>query len=225
MPLPSDILAHARAFVFDAYGTVFDVHSAVARHTAAVGPEAARLSEIWRAKQLEYSWILSLCGRYEPFWSLTERALDYALSRCPTVDRSLRVQLLDSYRTLDAYPEAATALMSVRQRGFRTGILSNGSPDMLASAVRSAGLGEVFDEVLSVDAARVFKTDPRTYALVTAAFDVNPNEVVFVSSNRWDAAGASAFGFRSVWVNRAGLPEEYDQLPPAAVMNNISDLL
>ena len=149
MSIHSDILAHARAFVFDAYGTVFDVHSAVVRHTAAVGPEAARLSEIWRAKQLEYSWILSLCGRYEPFWSLTEQALDYALSRCPTVDRTLRFQLLSAYRTLDAYPEAATALMSLRQRGFRTAIFSNGSTEMLASAVHSAGLGEVFDEVLS----------------------------------------------------------------------------
>ena len=100
MPLPSDLLAYARAFVFDAYGTVFDVHSAVARHTAAVGPEAAPLSEIWRAKQLEYSWILSLCGRYKPFWSLTERALDYALARCVTVDRTLRVQLQARQRPL-----------------------------------------------------------------------------------------------------------------------------
>ena len=225
MPIQSDVLARARAFVFDAYGTIFDVHSAVVRHSAAVGPEAARLSEIWRAKQLEYSWILSLCSRYEPFWSLTERALDYALSRCPTVDRSLRVQLLDSYRTLDAYLEAPTALLRLRQRSFRTGILSNGSTDMLASAVHSAGLREAFDEVLSVDAAQVFKTDPRTYALVTAAFGLSEEEVVFVSSNRWDVAGASAFGFQSVWVNRAGLPEEYDQLPPAAVIDDLASLL
>jgi 2-haloacid dehalogenase len=106
MPLTVDLLAVRRAVVFDAYGTLFDVHAAVARHAAAVGPDAARLSEIWRAKQLEYSWVLSLAGRYEPFWTLTERALDHAFARCPAVDRALREPLLDAYRTLDAFPDA-----------------------------------------------------------------------------------------------------------------------
>src|SRR5215207_6489532 len=154
MPPSVDLLAGRRAVVFDAYGTLFDVHAAVARHAAAVGPDAARLSEIWRAKQLEYSWMLSLAGRYEPFWTLTERALDHAFARCPTVDRGLREALLDAYRTLDAFPDAAATLAGLRERGFRTGILSNGSPAMLASAVGSAGLGPLLDAVLSVDAAR-----------------------------------------------------------------------
>src|SRR3954449_13415584 len=158
MPPSADLLAGRRAVVFDAYGTLFDVHAAVARHAAAVGPEAARLSEIWRAKQLEYSWVLSLAGRYEPFWTLTERALDFALARCPAVDRSLRPALLDAYRTLDAYPEAPGVLARLRQGGVRTGILSNGSPEMLASAVASAGLEALLEAVLSVDAIRVFKT-------------------------------------------------------------------
>src|SRR5215204_4473789 len=188
MPPSVDLLAGRRAVVFDAYGTLFDVHAAVARHAAAVGPDAARLSEIWRAKQLEYSWVLSLAGEYEPFWALTERALDYAFARCPTVDRGLRAA------PLDAYPEVARVLARLRERGFRTGILSNGSPDMLESAVASAGLAGLLDAVLSVDAIGIFKTSPRTYGLVTAAFDVAPAEVVFVPSNRWDAAGATAFG-------------------------------
>jgi 2-haloacid dehalogenase len=216
MPLPSELVAHARAFVFDAYGTLFDVHAAVARHAQTVGPEGSRLSEIWRAKQLEYSWVLSLAGEYEPFWALTQRALDYAFARCPTVDRGLLAALLDAYRSL--------VLARLRERGFRTGILSNGSPDMLESAVASAGLAGLLDAVLSVDAIGVFKTSPRTYGLVTAAFDVAPAEVVFVSSNRWDAAGATAFGFRSVWVNRAGLPDEYDAFPPAATVSDLSAL-
>jgi 2-haloacid dehalogenase len=224
MPLPSDLVASARAFVFDAYGTLFDVHAAVARHAAAVGPEAARLSEIWRAKQLEYSWVLSLARRYEPFWTLTERALDYALARCPSVERGVRAALLDAYRRLDAYPEAVGVLMRLRERGLATGILSNGSPEMLASAVASAGLADLLDHVLSVDAVGVFKTDPRTYALVTGAFGCNPGGIVFVSSNRWDVAGAAAFGFRSVWVNRAGLPDEYGELPPAATVRDLSAL-
>jgi 2-haloacid dehalogenase len=225
MPLSAGLLARSRAVVFDAYGTLFDVHAAVARHAAAVGPDAARLSEIWRLKQLEYSWVLSLAGRYEPFWTLTERALEHAFARCPTVDRSLRGPLLDAYRKLDAFPDAAATLPRLRERGFRTGILSNGSPAMLESAVASAGLGRLLDAVLSVDAVGVFKTSPRTYALVTAAFDVAPEEVIFVSSNRWDIAGAAAFGFGAVWVNRAGLPDEYGELPPVAVVADLSGIL
>jgi 2-haloacid dehalogenase len=225
MSLPDAVVENARAFVFDAYGTLFDVHAAVARHAAAVGPEAARLSEIWRAKQLEYSWVLSLAGRYEPFWTLTERALDYAFARCPTADRGVRAALLDAYRTLDAYPDVAGVLARLRERGFGIAILSNGSPDMLASAVASARLAELLDAVLSVDAVGVFKTSPRAYALVTSAFDVKPEEIVFISSNRWDAAGATAFGFRSVWVNRAGLPDEYDAFPPAATMSGLAELI
>jgi 2-haloacid dehalogenase len=223
MPLPP-ALSDARAFVFDAYGTLFDVHSAVARHAAALGPDGARLSEIWRAKQLEYSWVLSLAGRYEPFWTLTERALDFALARCPAVDRSLRPALLDAYRTLDAYPEAPGVLARLRQGGVRTGILSNGSPEMLASAVASAGLEALLDAVLSVDAVRVFKTSPRTYELVLAAFKLAPKEVAFVSSNRWDVAGAAAFGFRAIWVNRARQPEEYPGLEPVLIVDDLGGL-
>src|SRR6478736_8291252 len=117
-----------RAYVFDAYGTLFDVHAAIARHRDTAGPEADRFSEIWRTKQLEYAWMLSAAGHYEPFWTLTERALDHAFARCPTVDRALREPLLDAYRTLDAFPDAAATLAGLRERGLRTGILSNGSP-------------------------------------------------------------------------------------------------
>ena len=214
-----------KAVVFDAYGTLFDVHSAVGRHMAQVGPDAARFSEIWRTKQLEYSWVLSLAGRYEPFWTLTERALDYALARFPSIDRSLRPQLLEAYRTLDAYPEVQATLRAVRARGLRTGILSNGDPGMLNAAVDSAGLAGDLDAVLSVDAARVFKTSPHTYALVLQAFSVNADEVVFVSSNRWDIAGAAAFGFTPVWVNRLGLPDEYPALAPGAVIPSLDRLV
>ncbi len=214
-----------KAVIFDAYGTLFDVHSAVGRHMAQVGPDAARFSEIWRTKQLEYSWVLSLAGRYEPFWTLTERALDYALARFPSIDRSLRPQLLETYRTLDAYPEVQATLRALRSRGLRTGILSNGDPGMLNAAVESAGLADDLDAVLSVDAAQVFKTSPRTYALVLQAFSVAAEEVVFVSSNRWDIAGAAAFGFTPIWVNRLGLPDEYPELAPGAVVASLDQLV
>ena len=214
----------ARAVVFDAYGTLFDVHSAVARHAGAVGPDAARLSEIWRAKQLEYTWVLSLAGRRQSFWTLTERALDHALSRCPDVDRAVRPALLAAYRALDAYPEVPDVLGQLRESGFKLGILSNGDPAMLADALRSAELDGLFDAVLSVGAAGVFKTSPRAYALVPAALDVEPGEVLFVSSNRWDVAGAVAFGFPALWVNRAGLPDEYPGLDPVLIAGDLRAL-
>src|SRR5215211_6284894 len=138
MPPSVDLLARRRAVVFDAYGTLFDVHAAVARHAAAVGPDAARLSEIWRAKQLEYSWVLSLAGQYEPFWSLTEKALDHAFARCRSAPAALRAKLLDAYRSLDAYPDARGALERARGAGKFTAILSNGDTGMLDAAVSSA---------------------------------------------------------------------------------------
>jgi 2-haloacid dehalogenase len=196
-------------FVFDAYGTLFDVHAAIARHRAAVGPDADRVSEIWRAKQLEYTWTLTLAGRYLDFWMLTEQALDFALARVPSVDARLKDQLLDAYRTLGAYADARSALHTLKERGRRTAILSNGSPAMLATAVNAAKLETLLDAVISVDALRMYKPSPQVYRLVCKHFDVAAPEIVFVSSNRWDVMGAAGFGFRAVWVNRAGLPDEY----------------
>jgi 2-haloacid dehalogenase len=218
-------LASARAYVFDAYGTLFDVHSAVSRHRGQIGAEADRLSEIWRAKQLEYTWVLSLAGAYQPFWILTERALAYALARCSTVDPGVKPMLMEAYRTLDAYPEVPDALAGLRARGMRTGILSNGDPGMLADAVAWAGVADLIDAVLSVDAAGVFKTDPRSYALVPAALGLPVSEIAFVSSNRWDVAGAAAFGFPCVWVNRLNLPDEYPDHRPVRVVASLSEIV
>ncbi|MCB8820106.1 haloacid dehalogenase type II [Microvirga rosea] len=223
-PAPT-VLATAKAVVFDAYGTLFDVHSVVARHAAAIGTSAQPFSDLWRQKQLEYSWVLSLAGRYEPFWILTERALDYAFTRFPEVDRGLRPALLQAYRKLDAYGDASSTLGALRRGGLRTGILSNGDPGMLDAAVTSADLGKDLDAVLSVDAAAVFKTHPRAYELALSAFSAGTDDIVFVSSNRWDIAGATAFGFRTVWINRAGLPEEYAELAPRAVVSSLRELL
>ncbi|GEP09539.1 haloacid dehalogenase type II [Methylobacterium gnaphalii] len=211
--------------VFDAYGTLLDVHSAVQRHADGIGPEASSLSALWRVKQLEYSWVLSLIGGYQTFWSLTEQALDYALARHPTVDPALRQPLLDAYRALDAYPEVPDVLLRLREAGLRTAILSNGNQDMLDIAVASASLADRLDAVLSVDAVQVFKTSPKAYQLVLDRFSGTPAEVVFCSSNRWDIAGAAAFGFTAVWVNRQGLPDEYPDLAPTAVVKDLSALL
>ena len=150
-------------FVFDAYGTLFNVHAAIARFRAEAGPEADRMSEVWRAKQLEYSWTLTLAGHYVDFWALTERALDYALTRFPSVDKALRPRLLEAYFKLDAFPDARAALRTLKSKGHKTGILSNGSPNMLKGAVDGAGVGADLDAVLSVDALKMFKPRPEVY--------------------------------------------------------------
>jgi 2-haloacid dehalogenase len=201
-------------YVFDAYGTLFDVHAAIARHRAAAGAEADRFSEIWRTKQLEYTWTLTLAGRYVDFWTLTEQALSFAFARVPSVDRALKSKLLDAYLALDPFADAAAALTDLKSRGNRLAILSNGTPRMLASAIDAAGFSGLFDAVLSVDTVRLYKPRREVYALVTDTFAVTPAEVIFVSSNRWDVMGATAFGFKAAWVNRARMPDEYRELAP-----------
>jgi len=213
------------AYVFDAYGTLFDVHAAIGSRRAAAGPEAERFSEIWRSKQLEYTWTLTLAGRYVDFWTLTERALDYAFARVPSVDRALRPKLLDAYLGLDAFPEVRASLIELKTRGARLAILSNGTPRMLGAAVAAAGIGAQLDAVLSVDAVRVYKPRPEVYALVTDALAVKPRDVAFVSSNRWDVMGAASFGFAAVWINRSRLPDEYAELAPLREIPDLAALI
>lgn len=195
-------------FVFDAYGTLFDVHSAIGRFRTEAGPDADRISDLWRTKQLEYSWTLTLAGKYEDFWTLTERALDYALARFPSVNKSLKPRYLDAYLTLDAYPDARATLQALKARGLATAILSNGSPNMLQAAVNAAGLDKELDAILSVDSLRMFKPRPEVYQFTADTMKAAPGEVIFASSNRWDVMGARAFGFRPVWVNRTNMPDE-----------------
>lgn len=213
-----------RTYVFDAYGTMFDVHAAIGRHRAAAGPDADRFSEVWRTKQLEYTWTLTLAGQYVEFWTLTERALDYAFARFPSVDRGLRQRLLDAYFELDAFPDAAATLEALRRGGAATAILSNGSPRMLAGAVDGAGLGGLLDAVLSVDTLRIYKPRAEVYQMVVDSMRVAPADVVFVSSNRWDVMGATKFGFRTAWINRAKAPDEYPEQAPVAVLSSLSEL-
>jgi len=212
------------AFVFDAYGTLFDVHAAIARHRAAAGPDADRFSEIWRTKQLEYTWTLTLAGHYVDFWTLTQRALDFALARVPSVDRGLRAKLLDAYLTLDAYADARAALSQLKAKGARLAILTNGTPRMVSAAVEAAGIGNLLDAVLSVDAVRAYKPRPEVYALATATLGVKPADVAFVSSNRWDVMGAVSFGFNAFWVNRAQTPDEYTDFAPLRQLSTLAAL-
>jgi 2-haloacid dehalogenase len=214
------------AYVFDAYGTLFDVHAAVARHRERAGPDAERLSDLWRLKQLEYTWTLTLSQQYSDFWALTERALDFALARMPSIDSSLKPLLLDAYLTLDAFADATGALRALVARGERCAVLSNGSPGMLDAAVASAGVGDLLDVVLSADAVRMYKPRAEVYSLVTDHYRCAPADIVFVSANRWDVMGGMHYGFDSVWINRAGSPDEYGRphrsLPDLASLPKLS---
>lgn len=212
------------AYVFDAYGTLFDVHAAVRKHAADAGPDGQLLSEIWRAKQLEYSWVRTLMGNYVDFWQLTEQALDFAFARVPSVDAALKTELLEAYWHLDCYEEVPRVLRALKDGGSRVAILSNGSPEMLDAAVKSAALDGVLDDVFSVDPIEKFKAVPEVYDMVTTAWRLYPDAVSFQSSNRWDIAGAKKFGFRTVWINRASQPDEYRDFSADAILPSLEGL-
>jgi 2-haloacid dehalogenase len=202
--------------IFDAYGTLFDVAAAARMAAAEPGQEQLaaiwpKLADDWRRKQLEYSWLRAVMRQHCDFWQVTQDGLDWAMEASELDVPELRERLLALYWELSAYPEVPAMLATLKARGLTTAILSNGSPDMLSAAVRSAGVEDMFDDLLSVESVGVFKPDARVYRLVTERFGCIPEQVLFVSSNGWDAAAAAGFGFRVAWVNRAGTP--VDRLP------------
>lgn len=212
------------ACVFDAYGTLFDVHSAAERCRADLGSRADQVSNTWRTKQLQYSWLRSLMREYVPFWQVTGEALDFALAEAGLADPALREKLMNLYLELSCYPEVPGVLTTLKAGGLRTGILSNGSRAMLDSAVANSDLGNRLDAVLSVDDVEVFKVDPRVYALATKRFSCLPDQICFMSSNAWDAWAASHFGFRVAWVNRFGQPPERLPGKPDAEIRTLDGL-
>lgn len=214
-----------KACVFDAYGTLFDVHSAVAAHKPRIGEAADAVSAMWRAKQLEYTWLRSLMGRHVDFWRITGDALDYALDAHDIDDVSLREDLMQAYMTLDAYPEVKDVLQSLRDAGYRTAILSNGSPAMLKAAVDGAGIADLLDANLSIEDVGIYKPDPRVYQLAVDRLNVRPEEISFQSSNAWDAVGAATFGFKVAWVNRFGQRRERLTAEPQAEIRDLNQLL
>jgi len=210
-----------RGYVFDAYGTIFDVHSVV-EAGAAVTSDPRALSLLWRQKQLEYTWLRSLMGRYEDFWAVTEAALRYAVRRLdiPASEAQLRT-LMDAYLRLACFPDVQSALTGLR--GARA-ILSNGAPAMLQAAVRSSGLAPLLEHVISVDRVRTYKPAPAVYALGPETLGIPAAELLFVSSNAWDVAGAKSFGYRVAWCNRLGAPEEELGLRADYVVTTLAEL-
>jgi 2-haloacid dehalogenase len=216
----------AKACVFDAYGTLFDVHSAVGRHRDALGDKADAVSATWRDKQLQYSWLRSLMGAYVPFWQVTREALEYAFAMHGVENDVLAEALMGAYLELDAYPEVKSTLETLQGQGFKLAILSNGSREMLSAAVNNAGLEPIFDAVLSVEAVGIFKPHASVYQMGCDSLGVTANEICFLSSNAWDVCGAANFGFQVAWINRFSQPAErlpgerkamiktLDELPP-----------
>ena len=198
-----------KACVFDAYGTLFDVAAAAKAAADDLGDKSGPLAEIWRTKQLQYTWLRSLMDDYADFWKVTGDALDYALAATGMKgDPALRRKLMELYRALGAYPDAVATLRALKNARVKTAILSNGSPAMLRAAVKSAGLAPLLDHVLSVHSLKIYKPDSRVYRLATRTLKVGPAAICFVSSNGWDAWAGARFGLRSVWINRTGAPPE-----------------
>ena len=215
-----------RACVFDAYGTLFDVAAAARNAAAAPGGEALadvwpKLAETWRLKQLEYSWLRAVADDYIPFWQVTQDALDYALDLHGLGDAGLRATLLGLYERLDAYPEVPGVLRDLKDAGYTTAILSNGSSDMLDAAIDSAGLRDVLDGAFSVEDVGVFKPHDKVYALAEDRLGVTGDGIAFFSSNGWDATHAARYGFASVWVNRGGLPLDRVGARPARIVDSL----
>ena len=215
--------------VFDAYGTLFDVAAAARTAASEPGRDALaacwqKLANDWRLKQLQYTWLRAVADAHGDFWNVTQDGLDWAMENNALNDPELRERLLQLYWELQAYPEVPEMLGALKQEGLNTAILSNGSPAMLDGAVQSAGLGEMLDDVLSVESVGIFKPHKSVYDLVGKRFQCANEEVLFVSSNGWDAAYGAQFGFHTVWVNRAGEP--MDRLPakPTTVLPNLTDI-
>jgi len=215
-----------RAAVFDAYGTLLDVHAAMARHADRLPPDWEQISAEWRVKQLEYTWVRSLTGptHHRDFWRLTQDALAFVAARHGITDPAVLALLLDAYRHLPAYEDAAPTLRTLRGQGLQTAILSNGDPGMLGAAVDAGGLTPLLDAVLSVESVGVFKPDPRVYALMTQHLNLKPEQIAFVSSNAWDAQAAGAFGCQVFWCNRSAQPSEYGLGDTATVIPGLAAL-
>ena len=212
-----------QAIVFDAYGTLFDVHSVSQQCEVLFPGKSSQLVQLWRSKQLEYSWLSSLMGHYQDFEAITSAALRYACTHLGLIlTPAATTELMLQYRRLTPYCEVRGALEQLRPR--RLAILSNGAPAMLDAVVEHAGLRPLFDAVLSVDAVRIFKPHPSVYQHAVSALGVSKSAVAFVSSNYWDAMGATAFGFRTFWINRGGATPDTLGFAPSAVLNSLDEL-
>lgn len=219
-------MSSPRAVLFDAYGTLFDVYSVGLLAEQLFPGHGEALAQLWRDKQIDYTRLVTLGHRYRPFWELTRAGLRFAAAKLQLPwDAAAEERLMNQYRHLSAFPENLDVLKALRERGVRAGILSNGDPEMLAVAVKSAGLTELLSPVLSVHGVQRFKTDPAAYALGPQALGLPAHDILFVSSNGWDAIGATWYGYTTLWVNRSRQPLEQLDTSPTRVGHSLRDVL
>ena len=218
------LIPNIKACVFDAYGTLFDVHSAVGKYSERLGDVSDQVSSIWRTKQLEYTWLRSLMKKHADFWQVTQDALDYALDLFNVTDKQLRNDLINAYLELECYPEVSDTLAKLKDSGQQIAILSNGSPDMLEAVVKSNGLEDLVQIILSVEMVGIFKPDPTVYQLAVDQLGVTAAEIIFMSSNAWDVVGATAFGLRVAWINRFAQRPERLPFQPDIEIKTLDEL-
>ncbi len=218
------VLEDIRACVFDAYGTLFDFNSPMEARRERIGPEADRLNRLWRQKQLEYSWLRSLMGAHADFWQVTGEALDHAMAVCGIHDPGLRAELMELYLNISPYPESIETLEKLKAEKCATAILSNGSPTMLTAVINRSAMTRLLDAVISVEAVHIYKPHPHVYQQVVERLEIEPAQVLFMSANAWDVAGAAHFGFTVAWCNRAGDPPESLPGKPVAEIASLAEV-
>lgn len=217
-------IENIKVCAFDAYGTCFDVNSAAKFLEKKIGSNWLNFSNTWRTVQLEYTWLRSLMKKHADFWKVTEDSLDYAMD-VYKIDNKLRDELLNLYKKLDPYPELSKCLEDLKKKQIKTCILSNGTPTLLENLVSTSGTKKFFDKILSVEAVKIYKPDPKVYELVTNEFDCKPQNVCFLSSNTWDVVGGGVFGYQSVWVNRTNKVFDKLDYQPKFIIKNLSELI
>ena len=211
--------------IFDAYGTLFDVNAACRELSIEVGEKWQDLANLWRLRQVEYTWLRNSMNEYIDFWEITGNALEYAMDVLEIKNQELKDKLLGLYYKLDAYPEVKKVLKKLKKEGYQTGILSNGSLNMLSSAVKNANIQNYLDKVLSVETCKIYKPSNKVYELVKKNYYVENNEVAFFSSNAWDMHAAANFGFKTIWINR--FEGKLERLPgkPYAIVKSLDDII
>ena len=216
-------IKNIKVCAFDAYGTCFDVNSAAENVAPKIGENWLSFSNTWRTSQLEYTWLRSLMKKHVNFWKITEDSLDYAMT-IHKIDKSLRDELLNLYKTLNPYPELKECLEKLKQKNIKTCILSNGTPDLINHLVSNANVKNLFDEILSIEQVKIYKPDPKVYEMTTKKFNCKPSEVCFMSANNWDIVGGGVFGYQCVWVNRNN--RVFDELGfhPKNTIKNLTEL-
>jgi 2-haloacid dehalogenase len=213
-----------QSYVFDAYGTLFDFHSAVEEHKIIIGDKSEELSKLWREKQIQYTWLHSMMGSYSDFWTITKEALNYAMESVNINNSILHSQLMNLYLKLKTFNEVNKTLNSLKNKDCKIAILSNGTHQMLNEVIKNSSLGDLIDLSMSIDDIEIYKPNPLVYQMATDKLKINKSNICFVSANNWDVAGAKSFGFHSVWVNRNSLISEKLPYQPDSIINSLDDL-